>query len=193
MGQTPGSRPTPRKLGNQRDSLGRMVEEVPTTMAPGAGILAGTGTIYRASVVREGDIIVTRILMDLTGLSSTTTDLDIIGTAGVSHIGQITTAVNGVILGGTMTCFEVPAGGADDIDLYAAVEGTGAYDGAVTDLTSDAAVITAGGAWSLGEVQTFTADAIAANDYLYLTSGEAGTAAAYTAGRFLITMFGNPV
>ena len=193
MGQAAGSRPRPRNLGNQRDDMGRPVAEVPTPLIPGAGISAGSGTYYSASVVREGNIIRTDINIDLTGLASTTTDLDIIGTAGVCHIGQITDAVNGRIMGGTMTCFEVPATGADDIDLYAAVEGTGAYDGIVTDLTSDAAVITAGGAWSLGEVQTFTADAIAANDYLYLTCGEAGTVGTYTAGRLHITMYGRVV
>jgi hypothetical protein len=29
-----------------------------------------------------------------------------------------------------------------------------------------------------------------ANDYLYLTGGAAGTAAAYTAGKFLLELFG---
>ena len=36
----------------------------------GTGITGGTGTIYRSSVIREGGIIRTSILIDLTGLRS---------------------------------------------------------------------------------------------------------------------------
>lgn len=155
----------------------------------GAGITGGTGTIYRSSVVREGGIIRTSILLDLTGLSSSTTDLDIIGQgASVAHIGRITAEHNGTILSGRITCLEAPAGGVTDIDLYSAAEGTGVFDGAVGDLT-ETAILTAGSAWTLGEVQVFGA-VPAANEYLYLTGGAAGTAAAYTAGKFLIEMEG---
>lgn len=159
------------------------------TTEAGAGITGGTGTVYRSSVRKTGGIIRTEILIDLTGLASSTTDLDIIGTgASVAHIGQVTTAQNGTILWGTMKCFEVPAGGADDIDLYAATEGTGVFDGAIGDLV-ETALVTSGGAWTaLGE-KVFGAD-VAANKYLYLTGGEAGTAATYTAGKFLITLYG---
>lgn len=157
------------------------------TMAAGVGF-AGTGTLYKPAVVKHGDIIETRILIDLTGTQSSTTDLDIIGNSGVSHIGQITAALNGTILGGTMTCLEAPTGGIADIDLYFATEGTGAFDGAIGDL-AETALITAGGNWTLGLVKPIAADP-AANSYLYLTSGAGGTAAAYTAGRFLIKLFG---
>ena len=185
-----GSRPRPKDIGGSRDNRGFFIRD---TFSPGVGITNGSGTHFKTSVERVGDIFVTRILIDLTGLSSSTTDLDIIGTAGVSHIGQITTAKNGIILGGTMTCFEVPAGGADDIDLYSAADATGAYDGAVASLTSYAAVITNGAAWANGDVKPFIADAIVADDYLYLTGGEAGTAAPYTAGRFLLQLYGRYV
>jgi len=160
---------------------------------PGTGITAGTGTICKSSVVREGDIITTSILIDLTGLASSTTDLDIIGVgSGAAYLCQITAAVNGTILGGTMTCFEVPAGGADDIDLYAATEATGVFDAGIGTLV-ETAVVTSGSAWANGEVMPIIADTIAADKYLYLCGGEAGTAATYTAGRFLITLYGNPV
>lgn len=158
-----------------------------TTMVPGAGF-SGTGTVYKSSVSKQGDVIYTRILIDLTGAKSSTTDLDIIGNSGVSHIGQNTAAVNGTNLGGKLTCLEVPAGGIVDIDLYAATEGTGEFDGAVGDL-AETALVTAGGNWTLGLEKPFLAD-VAANKYLYLTGGAAGTAAAYTAGRFLIEMWG---
>jgi len=190
MGQAAGSRPKPRDAGNQRDSKGRPVAEVPTTMIPGAGISAGSGTIYHASVVREGDIITTRILMDLTGLSAAAAG-DIIGTAGVCHIGQITDAVNGRIMGGGIRCFEAPTGGDADIDLYGADEATGAYDAAITSLTNDTQAINSG-TLALTTDGSLIADSIAANDYLYLVSVGA-TASAYTAGRILITLYGRPV
>ena len=152
-------------------------------MTPGAGF-AGTGTVYKASVVKHGDVVKTTIIVDLTGAASSTTDLDIIGTSGVSHIGQVTAVVNGTYLGGFMTCLEAPTGGVTDIDLYAATEGTGAFDGGIAAL-AETAIVTAGGAWTLGLTKPFLVD-VAANKYLYLTGGAAGTAATYTAGRFLL-------
>jgi hypothetical protein len=156
-------------------------------MAPGAGF-AGTGTIYESAVERVGGMIKTTILIDLTGTKSTTTDLDIIGLSGVSHIGQVTAAINGTIVGGFMTCLEAPTTGVTDIDLYAATEGTGAYDGAVGDL-AETALVTAGGAWTLGLVKPFLVPA-AANKYLYLTCGAAGVVGTYASGVFLIEMWG---
>ena len=181
----------PQDLGNQRDSRGRPYREsFDATLAPGAGISAGVGTKYLTSVIRQGTRIVTTITMDLTGLSSTTTDLDIIGTAGVCHIGYIDPAVCGTILSGTMRCMETPAGGADDIDLYSATVGTGAYDVIVTNLT-ETVCITNGAAWAANDIKSIVPDSItSASPYLYLTGGEAGTAAAYTAGRFEIQLVG---
>lgn len=155
-------------------------------MTAGAGILSGTGTVYNCTVERIGTLIITRIFIDLTGLQSVATDLDIIGDTGVSHIGQVTTAVNGVVFGGLMRCIEVPTTGADDIDLYSATEGTGAEDAAVTDLT-ETAIITKGGAWAIDGGTAF--GAIVADQYLYLTAGEAD-AGVYDAGKFLIELYG---
>lgn len=158
--------------------------------AAGAGFTGGTGTVYKNSVQVAGGIYVTRILFDLTGLASSTTDLDIIGVgSAAAHIGQVTAAQNGTILGGRMTCLEVPAGGVADIDLYYATEGTGVFDGLVTDLT-ETALITAGGAWTLALVKAIADPAAIANKYLYLTGGAGGTAATYTGGKFLIELFG---
>jgi len=191
MGNTPGSRPQPRTIGNSRDGRGRaLVENLPSVV--GVGITAGVGTIYRTSVERIGDITTTRILLDITGLQSSTTDLDIIGTAGVSHIGQITAAVNGTIFGGSMLCLEATATGVTAVDLYAATEATGAFDGAVTSLT-ETVVLTSSGAATLGLSQPLVADGIADGAYLYLCNGAAGTVGTYTAGRFLITLYGRPV
>jgi hypothetical protein len=160
-----------------------------TNGAPGTGISSGTGTVFKSSVQRVGGIIKTSLLIDLTGLASSTTDLDIIGVgAGAAYLGQITAARNGTILTGRMTCLEVPAGGADDIDLYAATEATGVFDAGIGTL-AETALVTAAGAWTLGLTKGLSAIP-AANQYLYLCGGEAGTAATYTAGKFLIELEG---
>ena len=154
----------------------------------GTGITGGTGTIYRSSVIREGGIIRTSILIDLTGLRSTASG-DIIGvdgTSNVCHIGQITAARNGTILAGRMTCFEAPTGGDPDINVHSATEGTGVEDGAISSLT-ETLLVNAGDA-TLGSVVIFTA-VPAADEFLYLTLGDT-TNADYTAGKLLIELFG---
>ena len=154
----------------------------------GTGITGGTGTIYRSSVIREGGIIKTSILIDLTGLRSTANG-DIIGvdgTSNVCHIGQITAARNGTILAGRMTCFETPAGGDPDINVHSATEGTGVEDGAIADLTET--LLVNSGDLSTGTVVIFTG-VPAADEFLYLTLG-ATTDADYTAGKLLIELFG---
>jgi hypothetical protein len=157
----------------------------------GAGITGGTGTVYRTNVFKQGGVIKTQIYIDLTGLASSTTDLDIIGVgSSPAYIAQITTALNGEIFAGRMSCIEVPATGADDIDLYSATEGTGVFDAGIATL-AETALVTAGGAWTRLP-KLFTALPVA-NAYLYLTGGEAGTAATYTAGKFLIELDGHEV
>jgi len=154
----------------------------------GTGITTGTGTIYKSSVIREGGIIKTSILIDLTGLRSTGSG-DIIGVNGTSlvcHIGQVTAARNGTILAGRMTCFEAPAGGDPDINIHSATEATGVEDGAIADLT-ETLLVNSGDA-TLGSVVIFSA-VPAADQYLYLTTG-AATDADYTAGKLLIELFG---
>lgn len=157
--------------------------------AAGAGITGGTGTVHRSSVVKlGGGVIRTTIYIDLTGLASSTTDLDVIGVgASAAYIAQITNAANGEIFAGRMSCIEVPAGGADDIDLYAATVGTAVFDDGIAALT-ETALLTKGGAWT--RVPSLLTALPAADAYLYLCGGEAGTAATYTAGKFLIELDG---
>ena len=128
-------------------------------------------------------------MIDLTGLASSGAN-DIIGKAGsgVAYIGRVTTANTGVVFGVTMECFETPAGGDPDIDLYSATEATGVEDSAIGDLTET--IIINGGDASVG---TRTAGGtIVADQYLYLVSGDA-TNANYTAGRLVITILGYDV
>jgi hypothetical protein len=153
----------------------------------GVGITAGTGTVYETSVARNNGIVTTSIMLDLTGLQSGGTAGDIIGTngAGVAYIAQITTADNGTVFGVKMTCYELPAGGDTDIDLYSATEGTGVEDVAISTLTETQIVNS--GTLALGTT-AFGTD-IAADQYLYLV-GQGTSNAAYTAGRLLIEIFG---
>lgn len=173
---------------DKHDINDNFTEVFGVVMTPGTGF-AGTGTIHKSAVVPEGSFKKTTILLDLTGAKSVATDLDIIGfhATNPAHIGQITAALNGTVLFGRMTCLEVPTTGADDIDLYAADEGTGAYDGGIASLV-ETALITSGGAWALGTVKGFAA-VPGPNQYLYLTSGEAA-AGTYDAGKFLIEIWG---
>jgi hypothetical protein len=151
-------------------------------------IMAALIETYNVYTIRSGSIIKTVMYLDITGALSVATDLDIIGNTGACHIGQVTTAVNGLVFSGKVSCAEVPAGGTLDIDLYSATVGTGAYDAGIVALT-ETALMTAGGALAVGADHPFTL-APPANDYLYLCSGEAANAGTYTAGKLVIEMWG---
>ena len=171
-------------------------------MSAGAGITDGTGTLYKANVTVAGDLITTTIVIDLTGLRNTAA-VDIIGVDGsseVAHIGQITSALNGTIFAGTMECIETVVGGEPDIDLYAATEGTGTEDSAITAL-AETALITAGQDWasvhddtaSVVQKMGLIAGAVPdADEYLYLVGGGGTTDADYSAGIFVINLYGYP-
>ena len=173
--------------GYMRDLIDTVVDNVLTVEA-GAGITDGVGTIYRSGVSRAAGIINTQILIDLTGLSSATTILDIIGIgANPAHLGQIRAPVNGTIISGQLTCLVAPLS-LTDIDLYSAPEDTGVFEALVTSLTQRE-LLAAGGAWTAGEVQPLTG-LPAADEYLYLANGVADTADPFTAGVFLIELVG---
>lgn len=160
-------------------------------VTPAAGITSDAEA-FASSVSRNGNLITTQIVIDLTDLIGSTTDVDIIGKDGVaSTLGQITAAVNGTIVGGKVTCLEVPTGGADDIDFYAATVGTGAEDVAIThaDLGTETALVTSGGAWTSGATKGMTG-LPAADTYLYVVNGEASAPGTFTAGKFLIELYG---
>ena len=154
----------------------------------GTGITTGTGTVYAASVIKTGGIFHTKILIDLTGLASSGSG-DIIGKAATanSHIGQITAAVNGTVLGGKLTCLEAPAGGDPDINLWYADEATGAEDAAITSLTNQVQMCDSGDL-ALNSVISIPTPP-AADKYIYMATG-AATDADYTAGKLLIEFFG---
>ena len=153
----------------------------------GTGITTGTGTVYQAGVIKIGEVFHTTILLDLTGLASSGSG-DIIGKAATanSHIGQITAAVNGTVLGGKLTCLEAPAGGDPDINLWYADEATGTEDAAVTGLTNQVQICDSG---DLALNSVVSLATVAADKYLYMATG-AATNADYTAGKLLIEFWG---
>ena len=159
-----------------------------TALTAGTGITTGTGTVYKSDVQKLGDIFHTRILIDLTGLASSGSG-DIIGKAATanSHIGQITAAINGTVLGGKLTCLEAPAGGDPDINLWYADEATGTEDAAITGLSNQVQMCDSGDL-ALNSVVSIPTPP-AADKYMYMVTG-AATDANYTAGKLLIEFFG---
>ena len=157
-----------------------------TPAATGAGI-EGTAAVYETSVARNNGIVTTSIMIDLTGLNSGGTAGDIIGKngSGVAYIGRVTAANSGTVFGVRMTCYETPAGGDTDIDLYSATEGTGVEDTAITAL-AETQIINSG---TLAVGSAVYGGDIVANQYLYLV-GQGTSNATYTAGRLLIEIFG---
>lgn len=161
-------------------------------MTPGTGISTGSGTICGGHVSRAGSLIKTEIFIDVTGLTSAAVG-DIIGVVSAKncYIGQITAAVNGTIVFGQITCLETPAGGDPDIDFYSTcTEATGTQDAAISGLTGEVA-FTANGDWS-GAIQTPIAlSALPGVGYMYMVDA-GGTAVIYTAGQFLLELWGTP-
>lgn len=184
---------TNQTIGGNKTFTGTTV--ISGTVTSGATQTAGSGVsaaeTFKTSVTREGNLIKTQILVDLTGLHGSTTDLDIIGNTGAAsaNFSQITAAVNGTIQGGKVTCLEVPAGGATDIDFYSANESTGTEDTLVTALV-ETALVTSGGAWTSGAAKGMTT-VPPANDYIYITNGAGGSPNTFTAGKFLIELWGS--
>jgi len=160
-------------------------------MTAGTGISTGTGTVCEHLIIQGNGLIKTEIFIDLTGLNSGGTAGDIIGKDGETancHIGQITDAKNGTIACGRITCLETPAGGDPDVDFWGSVtEATGAQDAAIASLTGEAQLINHGD-WTVSESAALTAMP-GADGYLYMACG-AATDADYTAGKFLIELWG---
>jgi hypothetical protein len=181
IGTAPNEIPLNQYLGN----LAYQDAETPA-LDVGTGITTGTGTICVANGGESGGIYRVSILVDLTGLNSGGAAGDIIGVNGTALPCYIARLPAMTVLGGRMTCLELPAGGDTDIDLYSAAEGTGVEDQAITALT-ETQIINAG-TQALGTVTFFAADPTL-NQYLYLV-GQSTSDATYTAGRFLIEIFG---
>lgn len=138
----------------------------------------GTGTLIYSGARRFGEMVKTKVWIDLTGLNSSAA-ADIIGGNGLANcwFGQIKDGINGIPKEVRMECTEVPAGGEPDIDIYMATEATGTEDAAITGL--DETVV--------GAVKYADISGLDMTDkYLYLVGSGGGTDGTYTAGRFNI-------
>jgi len=110
-----------------------------------------------------------------------------------AHIGQVTAVLNGTIFRGTITCLEAPATGVTDIDFYSSA----AADLLLLNFDDDGAAGTEqilhahGGAWSADiNVRVDLSLLPAADEYMYFVNGAAGTVGTFTAGKFLIELWG---
>ena len=153
----------------------------------GAGAI---GTAVAPATYRwiEHGVIVTQIKFDLTGLASVATADDVIGLAagGAAYIGRNVVATNGVIFKTEFSCIETPAGGDNDVNVVVNASAVLAYDGAggTTYLSNSGDLLA-------GQTVQNLVPAITANDYIYLTAGTGDTAATYTAGMYVLTLYGH--
>jgi hypothetical protein len=155
----------------------------------GAGVI-GTGVAPATYRHTENGIIITEIKIDLQGLASVATANDVIGLSagGVAYIGRNVVATNGVIFKIELICVETPAGGDNDVNVVANASAVLAYDGA-----GGTAYGVNGGDAVAGQVVQNLVQSLTADHYFYLTAGTGDTAAAYTAGQFIIRLHGHPV
>lgn len=167
-------------------ATGRFVSTAMVGNTAGIGI-TGTATSWVTSVQEFGTLTKTTMIIDLTSLNSGAGADDIIGAdgAGKAHLGRITTAVNGAIIVGKLTCLETPATADDDIDVYSATEDTGVEDTAIGDLTETQ--LCNSGDLTVGVEVALTAPA--ADQYIYLVGGTGGDAT-YSAGILMLEFWG---
>lgn len=177
------------------DSLTATTAAITTMTSPtvaaehGAGVI-GTGVAPSTSRSTRDGVIITDIKLDLTGLASVATANDVIGLSagGVAYIGQNVVATNGVIFKMELICLETPVGGDDDVNVVADASALLEYNGA-----GGVAYGVNGGDAVAGQVVENLVQGLTANHYLYLTAGTGDTAAAYTAGQFIVRLHGYPV
>lgn len=191
--------PSPKQLNGPLDALYDPTGQMPLanyrgSMVAGSGITSGAGTLYRSAVYTQGNLIKTDIFVDLEGLKSGGSAGDIIGkvSAANCHIGQVTTALNGLVFKAAMSCIEIPATGEPDIDVATGTVATGTQDAAASGLSGYVLNYDHNADYTAAGQTAMWTTAPAPNTYLYLvTSGGADTAV-YTAGRVFIELWGFP-
>ena len=182
-------------VGNSRLDIVCNTRVTDPTVAAEHGIGAiGTSSYLAPKTSRrtENGTIITEIKIDMTGLTSKNTANDIIGLTGGSkpaYIGRNVVATNGIIYRIEFICLETPTGGDNDINLVSGSADDDEYDDAVTG----AAVEINGGDQVGGMVTVNNVPAVTTNYYFYLTAGLGDVAAAYTAGQFIVRLYGHSV
>lgn len=167
-------------------TLGNMATAVEAA-EHGAGAI-GTAATPKTYRWIENGVIITQTKIDLTGLASVATANDVIGLAagGAAFIGRNVVANNGIIFKAEFSCIETPAGGDNDVNVVTSASAALAYDGA-----GGTTYISNSGDLLAGQTIQNLVPALTANDYFYLTAGTGDTAAAYTAGMYVLTTYGH--
>ncbi len=190
MSSTTFSGPVTSENGFIGDMTGNITGNIVGTVATsesGAGTV-GTGAATVLTRRQENGTIITEIKFDVTGLASVATANDVIGLAagGVAYLGRNVVATNGIIYMVELVCLETPVGGDNDINVVSNVSGTIEYDGAggTTYLSNSGDLLA-------GQTIQNLVPAITADHYYYLTAGTGDTAAAYTAGQYILRTYGH--
>lgn len=194
-----------KRIGRKRlyslDKLGQSE----TTLEPGPAM---SGAYGHGKAMRHGSEIITEIYVDLgagqvfSGRSlpsgtiighSGTNDSSAVQTAA-AHIGRITAEKAGLINLVEMSCIETPLGGVADIDLVAATSSALPFSGSGGLATKrDLFTVVNGGTAVKGSSAARALDnnQLGTFQYLYLACGGTPTSKAeYTAGKFVIRLFG---
>ena len=203
-----------RRMGAQRLAalMKRGAAELDTSYQAGAGI---ANAVVSHKMFKYGGIIETQILVDLQGKAgheiwSSTSDNDYVGeataadgTGAVADVSLVTweNDVHGDLYEYEVIVVELPTGGADDLELS-----FDTYDATHAQATNQAGTalvvvdqtnaLVAGDRHVIPDVDGVTdaAPLAALTDVdgkaLYLSTGESGTAAKYTAGKLLIILRG---
>jgi len=172
----------------------RFAEPFPT----GAGADGSAGGITTSIQKINGEIITT-ILVDIHGLLCSGTVKDVIGEDGAAdaYIGRIVTGKNGIVYRCEMSCIEKPAGSntSFDIDLVSSTHSRAedqTYDGGAG--SAELSLIAAGADWQVGMRKMSAVGLNWSNltgDYIYLANGSgANSGGTYTAGKFIIKLYG---
>ena len=161
------------------------------TNSAGAGF-SDTVTLLTTKIALVNQTKITRILIDIQDLYSSTNSGGAIGGNGASAVNflRIDKDIHGIVYKVEMICLETPTGGISDIDFLAASNQTdhaASPSGGVTTILN-------GGTFAIGRRMETASGITFTNglddDYLYLTAGTGGNANQYTAGKFLIKIYG---
>lgn len=187
----------------QVDTSANIAEQISTVLAAehGDGAISTAFAPITTRRIVNGTII-TEIKVDLTGLgckgAAAGDAIGLVSTVPDAYIGRYVVATDGIVFKVEMICLELPAGSGSatlNIDLTPNSSSGLGYDEAVSGTAIiDNSSLSSGSTLVAGEVVQNAVPALTGNDYLYLTEGDtAATDGVYTAGQFIIRLYGHPV
>ena len=111
------------------------------------------------------------------------------GTNFGAYLTRLTVATTGQVYRAEMACIETPAGGSTNINLVANASSIASNN----DVVTNGSVIITGSTHSIGR-HVFSLRGAnlgdLADDYLYLAAGSGSSSQSYTAGKFIIKLYG---